>query len=123
MQKIDPVNPPKPCDYFDLIGGTSTGGLIAIMLGRLKMSIEECRDAYLELSKQAFTPVTWFPLVVNSVLPSSWSIRPRFDSKALELGIKNLVVQVLRRDPQHKDKSEAELVNTLLRDPDSKCKV
>jgi Patatin-like phospholipase len=26
-----------PCELFDLIGGTSTGGLIAIMLGRLGM--------------------------------------------------------------------------------------
>ena len=27
----------KPREYFDLIGGTSTGGLIAIMLGILGM--------------------------------------------------------------------------------------
>jgi patatin-like phospholipase/acyl hydrolase len=26
----------RPCDYLDLICGTSTGGLIAIMLGRLR---------------------------------------------------------------------------------------
>ena len=28
---------PHPCDHFDLICGTSTGGLIALMLGRLRM--------------------------------------------------------------------------------------
>ena len=27
----------RPCEYFDLIGGTGTGSLIAIMLGRLRM--------------------------------------------------------------------------------------
>ena len=27
----------RPCDVFDLICGTSTGGLIALMLGRLEM--------------------------------------------------------------------------------------
>jgi len=26
-----------PCEYFDLIGGSGSGGLIAIMLGRLGM--------------------------------------------------------------------------------------
>ena len=26
MEAINPENPPKPCDYFDMIGGTSTGG-------------------------------------------------------------------------------------------------
>ncbi|KAL8791757.1 MAG: hypothetical protein Q9195_005633 [Heterodermia aff. obscurata] len=31
-----------PRDYFDYIFGSSSGGLIAIMLGRLKMDIDEC---------------------------------------------------------------------------------
>lgn len=26
MLTIDPASPPKPCEYFDMIGGTSTGG-------------------------------------------------------------------------------------------------
>ena len=35
----DPEISPRPCDYFDLICGTSTGGLIALMIGRLRMVI------------------------------------------------------------------------------------
>ena len=45
---------PKPCDYFNMICGTSTGGLIAIMLGRLEMAIDECMKAYIELSSNIF---------------------------------------------------------------------
>ncbi|KAG8925718.1 hypothetical protein FRC00_003713 [Tulasnella sp. 408] len=44
----------KPCEWFDLIGGTSTGGWIAIMLGRLRMSIRDCIAAYCELAKDVF---------------------------------------------------------------------
>ncbi|KAI0164298.1 FabD/lysophospholipase-like protein [Hypoxylon sp. FL1284] len=47
---------PRPCDYFDLIGGTSTGGIIAIMLGRLGMTVEDCIEAYRNLAERAFTP-------------------------------------------------------------------
>jgi patatin-like phospholipase/acyl hydrolase len=37
-QNLPDVPPyPDPCQYFDLICGTSTGGLLALMLGRLRM--------------------------------------------------------------------------------------
>ena len=44
----------RPCDYFDLLGGTSTGGLLAIMLGRLQMDASACIVAYRSLSKTIF---------------------------------------------------------------------
>jgi len=45
----------EPWQEFDMIGGTSTGGLLAIMLGRLRMSVDECESAYLHMSKTIFT--------------------------------------------------------------------
>jgi hypothetical protein len=45
----------RPCEFFDMIAGTSTGGLIAIMLGRLKMTIPECIDVYTNLASQIFS--------------------------------------------------------------------
>jgi patatin-like phospholipase/acyl hydrolase len=48
--------PTQPWQEFDLIAGTSTGGLLAIMLGRLRMSVEDCEDAYAQLSDAIFTP-------------------------------------------------------------------
>ncbi|KAK0192290.1 FabD/lysophospholipase-like protein [Armillaria mellea] len=45
---------PLPCKYFDLIGGTSTGGLIALMIGRLCMSVEEAIECYGRLSGKVF---------------------------------------------------------------------
>jgi predicted acylesterase/phospholipase RssA len=45
---------PKPCEYFDLIAGTGTGGLIAIMLGRLRLDLETCMDVYVRMTKKVF---------------------------------------------------------------------
>jgi len=60
------------------------GRLIAIMLGRLQMTVDECIDAYLELSDQAFgkwrVPLTWTGKVCG-----------RFDSGALESVIKQII--------------------------------
>ena len=45
---------PKPCDHFDLIIGTGTGGLIAIMLGRLRLDLETCKDVYVRMTRRVF---------------------------------------------------------------------
>lgn len=56
---------PLPADYFDLMGGTSTGGLITIMLGRLRMSIEETLQAYEMLSQRIFSKKCVFSKIHN----------------------------------------------------------
>ncbi|KAI4738404.1 phospholipase, patatin family protein [Aureobasidium sp. EXF-12298] len=87
MVSIDPDNPPKPCDYFDIIGGTSTGGLIAIMLGRLEMSIDECIKAYTDLSEDVFHKKRRIPTGIKG------DLKERYDSGALELAVKKILKQ------------------------------
>jgi len=43
-----------PHEIFDLVAGTSTGGLIAVMLGKLGMTVDECIKAYRDLSATIF---------------------------------------------------------------------
>ncbi|PHH65191.1 hypothetical protein CDD82_1698 [Ophiocordyceps australis] len=45
---------PKPCHHFDLIVGTGTGGLIALMLGRLRLDLETCKELYVRLTRMVF---------------------------------------------------------------------
>ncbi|KAH6869006.1 hypothetical protein B0T10DRAFT_419051 [Thelonectria olida] len=54
MATIDPDSPPKPCECFDMINGTGAGDLVAIMLGRLRLTVEECIAAYTSLVGKAF---------------------------------------------------------------------
>ncbi|KAI9771206.1 MAG: hypothetical protein M1839_002865 [Geoglossum umbratile] len=63
----------KPCEVFDLIGGTSTGGFIAIMLGRLEM------DAVFE-EKSSWLPVGWMG-----------KTKAQFDSKRLKSAIEDVI--------------------------------
>jgi predicted acylesterase/phospholipase RssA len=68
----------RPCDYFDLIGGTSTGGLLAIMLGRLEMDTRECISTYRALAKKIFWRSPWvdmlqpLPAATSALLSTSW---------------------------------------------------
>ncbi|KAJ8488254.1 hypothetical protein ONZ45_g14017 [Pleurotus djamor] len=58
MKKLTGDPKAKPADYFHMIAGTSTGGLIAIMLGRLRMTIEECIEAYMSIAADIFSATT-----------------------------------------------------------------
>ncbi|KAI0467590.1 hypothetical protein F4859DRAFT_506728 [Xylaria cf. heliscus] len=81
---------PRPCDHFDLIGGTSTGGIIAIMLGRLGMTVDECIRAYDKVAQTAFTPKrVAFPV----------SPRGAYSATALEGAIKQTVREFCVESP------------------------
>jgi len=64
-------------DYFDLIGGTSTGAIVATLLA-LGWSVEDIHKMYLTLGRDAFQPrKTWFG-------PLGRLIGAKFDEKPIE---------------------------------------
>ncbi|KIM23637.1 hypothetical protein M408DRAFT_252540 [Serendipita vermifera MAFF 305830] len=69
----------RPCEYFDLIVGSGTGGLIAIYLGRLKLTIKECEERLVNIGDQVYEA----PF-------SHWNVFQRYsyDSTALEKVLK-----------------------------------
>jgi patatin-like phospholipase/acyl hydrolase len=85
MKSLDDRNPPLPCDYFDMIAGTSIGGLIAIILGRLHMSVDECILEYKKLSPKIFAKIHHHRVNFKG------EVQGRFDHKALEGGIRTLL--------------------------------
>lgn len=90
------ASPLRPSDVFDIICGTSTGGLIAIMLGRLEMvpvnflnsglhadpvkTVEQAIEKYQILSETVFSEL--------SKSPTS-----KFNHSALEKGLKQVIME------------------------------
>ncbi|CAD6442839.1 70f76fa4-52fb-420e-a197-e7cc39b9e563 [Sclerotinia trifoliorum] len=105
MNRINPDSPPKPCEYFDMIGGTSTGGLIAIMLGRLEMSVQECKEAYTEMMGKIFLKKH------SRISLTKRKVRGQFDTIVLEEAIKAVI------------KDRGIPVDSLLFWPQGKCKI
>ena len=86
----EPHQVPKPCDYFDLIAGTGTGGLIAIMLGRLRMNTKDCMRVYVQMTRKVFeTDKTIIGIPYRSTL---------FKASMLEDAIKACVRSFENRD-------------------------
>lgn len=79
--------------------------LIAIMLGRLQMSIDECIDAYLKLSGKVFRKT-------KSKVTVRGMIQGRFDSDELRRAVEEII------------ESKGLPADALLKDaPDAACKV
>ncbi|KAL2887333.1 Vegetative incompatibility protein HET-E-1 [Ceratocystis lukuohia] len=72
---------PKPCERFDFIGGTGTGGIIAIMLGRLRMSVHKSIQEYKILANTVFVQKS-----APATEPSS-----AFSARELEIAIKRMI--------------------------------
>ncbi|KAH8145333.1 uncharacterized protein LAJ45_10613 [Morchella importuna] len=86
---------PKPCDHFDLIGGTGTGGLIAILLGRLRLDLETCKKVYIHVTKKVFeTDKTIAGLPYRKTL---------FKASKLEEAIKEVMREYAGRENEEKE--------------------
>ncbi|KAH8744930.1 hypothetical protein F5882DRAFT_525888 [Hyaloscypha sp. PMI_1271] len=77
---------PRPCEIFDLIGGTSTGGISAIMLGRLGMSVDECIAKYKLVGSSVFGKKPFGSKYLKSVVGKA-----AYSAKALN----EIVIQTL----------------------------
>ena len=87
--------PPLPCEWFDLVVGTSTGGLMAIMLGRLKMSVEDAITAYRTLAEKVFGEDTRIWLKRGNL----FGTEPKYSAEKLENAVEEIAGEALLADP------------------------
>lgn len=71
-----------PCHYFDYMYGTSTGGLISVMLARLRMTVPQCLDIYRKVGHELFGHR-------RNVLP----LATKYHHKPLEKAVRDIVSQ------------------------------
>lgn len=77
------------CDYFDLIGGTSTGSIIAAALA-IGMEVDEIKDHYMELGGKIFGDKRnwWKPWETLEYLKAG------YDHKKLERNLKKVLGEI-----------------------------
>lgn len=88
---------------------TTASRIIAIMLGRLRMKLSYCEDAYLQLSEKIFQPRRTKANIFSQA-KDFLQADGRFDAEVLEAAMKDCISTVADRD-------------VLLQDPESTCKV
>ena len=87
--------------------------LIAVMLGRLKMDVQSCIDAYVEMSSAIFEPKK-HKLNIPGRATNFVLVRGKFDSEKLAQKIRDTITRYSN------DEADARLAED---DPDPKCRV
>lgn len=108
-QGIDLADEPRPCDVFDLIVGTSIGGLIAVMLDRLHMIVDECIQQYEILGSRVFGKRQWggpAKRLVKGMLSSTF-----YETETLQAAIKS-VLDVRKMEVQEDFKEKDPICKT-----------
>lgn len=77
-----------PCHYFDHICGSSTGALIAIMLGRFRMTVPDCLFEYRRLGQEVFGK----PRMI-STLRFGLGVRHKYKAARLEEAFKDVAIR------------------------------
>ena len=85
INKGVPSDELHPHHVFQLVAGTSTGGLIALMLGKMGMTVNECITQYEELSKEIFGRKHIRGRITRGLAPA------RYSGKALRNCIRKLL--------------------------------
>ncbi|KAF5250911.1 hypothetical protein FANTH_3965 [Fusarium anthophilum] len=91
-----------PCHYFDYIAGTSTGGLSSIMLGRLRMSVDQALDTYKSFGNAVFGKPRQFHELSYSYWP-----RAKYSCRQTREAYKEIIFNALQLEKEC-DPSEVE---------------
>ncbi|RSL83724.1 hypothetical protein CEP51_004333 [Fusarium floridanum] len=111
------TEPCRPADYFELAAGTSTGGIIGIMLFRLRMTAEDAIKQYDVIASQVFSPkvygwnIGWMPKFMSSTINNSKTLvqSSRFDDGSLKKAVDGVVEKFGLDENDRKLKGDAPL--------------
>ncbi|KAL2672599.1 hypothetical protein Neosp_013312 [[Neocosmospora] mangrovei] len=111
------TEPCRPADYFELAAGTSTGGIIGIMLFRLRMTAEDAIKQYDIIASQVFSPkvygwnIGWMPTFLSSTINNSKTLvqSSRFDDASLKKAVDGVVEKFGLDENDRKLKGDAPL--------------
>lgn len=76
LHKLKMRTKKEPWELFDVIVGTSTGGILAVLLGLLKIPVETCVGIFEELGVNVFQKTLLKKIAAKMKLPPEYSPEP-----------------------------------------------